>query len=294
MLFYHNLDSQNKATLWHAQGPDLEDFFQRLSTVNLKTLEAGKGAFGFFLDPSAKILSTFYYQRVAKNEAHIEIDNDSKLFFDFLEKFRFSETFTLLQIKKLKLILLSKDLVNFDLTIIPSNSLAFKRGMLEYGQPCMHLWIDPNDLTEFTKTSKAIEISSQKLLEMRVTECFPASPSEMNSDATPLDLGLSNLIPDFKGCYPGQEVIERIRAKGQPAKQLVRFLSESSMLKAGMNLIEEADPSSVVGKITTVFQTDPQITVGLAIVRRSHTKINLKLNSQEFPSEIIIILGART
>ena len=50
----------------------------------------------------------------------------------------------------------------------------------------------------------------------RVLALCPRVDHELVFDANPLELGLRAAIADNKGCYPGQEVIEKIISLGSP------------------------------------------------------------------------------
>jgi folate-binding protein YgfZ len=63
---------------------------------------------------------------------------------------------------------------------------------------------------------------------------------EIQAGRNPLDLGLGDFIPQQKGCYPGQEVIERQRSKGQPASRCVLIHKPRvSSIEPSMALDEE-------------------------------------------------------
>ncbi|MCI5066681.1 hypothetical protein MRY87_13250 [bacterium] len=48
-------------------------------------------------------------------------------------------------------------------------------------------------------------------------------PDDFPVSATPLEYELHDAIAQQKGCYPGQEVIEKMRARGRPPRRLFRF-----------------------------------------------------------------------
>lgn len=98
-----------------------------------------------------------------------------------------------------------------------------------------------------------------------------------NGETNPLEVNLKSAIHDQKGCYPGQEVIEKIIAIGSPAKKLcvVKCMSPSS---AGISAPLDLD----FGKLTSY-----QAPFGLAIVRKTHTTPGTTLNGNNIAFQVI-------
>jgi folate-binding Fe-S cluster repair protein YgfZ len=78
-------------------------------------------------------------------------------------------------------------------------------------------------------------------------------------------VNLSHAIADQKGCYPGQEVIEKIIALGSPARRLCRIRSESPLPEAPAALTDETGTEA--GTLTSSIGT-----IGLAVIGRRHLK----------------------
>ncbi len=93
-----------------------------------------------------------------------------------------------------------------------------------------------------------------------------------NGLTNPLEVNLGSAIHDGKGCYPGQEVIEKIISLGSPAKRLA--------LVEGANADELpallfAENGTEAGTLTSFFED-----VGLAILKRTHLTPGLKLKTK--------------
>jgi folate-binding protein YgfZ len=85
-------------------------------------------------------------------------------------------------------------------------------------------------LVETLTLDESIQVSSERdLHEVRIQAGVPCVPSEYHEEVSPLDIGRQG-ISEGKGCYPGQEVIERTIALGRPAKILImlRYLGDQS------------------------------------------------------------------
>ena len=91
---------------------------------------------------------------------------------------------------------------------------------------------------------------------------MPASPRR--SVPLLLDLrGLPDAVAENKGCYPGQEIIEKIAAIGSPAKRLV-LVNLHGPVSESRTLTDEA--GTALGEITSV---SPHGDTALAIVRKT-------------------------
>jgi len=100
-----------------------------------------------------------------------------------------------------------------------------------------------------------------ELIRIKSRSPKPGNEFTNKGESNPLEVNLNHAIHDQKGCYPGQEVIEKIIAIGSPSKQLclVKSLNPSS---ENLELPMDLD----FGKLTS-FQSG----YGLAVVRKTHT-----------------------
>jgi folate-binding protein YgfZ len=113
----------------------------------------------------------------------------------------------------------------------------------------------------------------------RIQKRIPKCGKEFlpNGETNPLEINLQIAIHDQKGCYPGQEVIEKIIAIGSPAKRLclVKLISET---KSDLPLPLDLD----FGKLTSF--THPY---GLAIVRKTHITPGTSLKANDLTFEVL-------
>ena len=87
------------------------------------------------------------------------------------------------------------------------------------------LWGPPELIEEVAGALRAAGVAVEgaaALESRRVRLGAPAAPREYQPRYCPLDVGLAG-ISEQKGCYPGQEVIERTIALGKPARALIRL-----------------------------------------------------------------------
>ncbi|MBC8108769.1 MAG: aminomethyl transferase family protein, partial [Anaerolineae bacterium] len=92
-------------------------------------------------------------------------------------------------------------------------------------------------------------------------------------------LQMSRAVSFTKGCYPGQEIVARMHARSQSARQIVGFRMDDDALPiAGAQILDEQ--SNVIGAVTssTISPVLSGAAIGLAIVKRSHVEAGKALH----------------
>src|SRR5690606_34194147 len=83
---------------------------------------------------------------------------------------------------------------------------------------------------------------SRAIERMRIENLRPRAGREITETFNPLEVGLKDSIADSKGCYPGQEVIEKIIALGSPARRLARIDGHGAAPAPGDKILNLAEP----------------------------------------------------
>ena len=97
---------------------------------------------------------------------------------------------------------------------------------------------------------------------LRVRRGLPAFPQDMGQRALPHELGLRDRILSFKkGCYMGQEVINRLENMGKLNRRLVRVRMDSAAQPGPVTVGEDA-----VGELTSIGTIDGEVW-GLGLLR---------------------------
>lgn len=110
---------------------------------------------------------------------------------------------------------------------------------------------------------------------LRIAAGYPAYPSEINEDYIPLEAGLRDAISFTKGCYIGQEIIARMESRGQLSKKLARlqFTSMSAMpAQPGDRLLMDGAEAGVITSVS------PAGDVALGYVRSAHAQPGARLS----------------
>ncbi len=110
------------------------------------------------------------------------------------------------------------------------------------------------------------EGSLVELLAARIEAGWPAMGSEITEASIPAETGVVAESVNFtKGCYPGQELVERMDSRGSQAPRFIRRLRGSGDVLVGDDILRE---SAVVGHVTSLATNDAGW-VALGAVARS-------------------------
>ena len=129
----------------------------------------------------------------------------------------------------------------------------------------------------------ALPCGAEALESLRIEAGIPRYGPDMSEDTIPLEAGLWSAISFTKGCYIGQEVIERLRSRGHVNWTLAGALIDSpSAPRSGEKLLGLGAEGKEVGAVTSSC-VSPTLsrTIALAFVRRefSHPGTRLALAS---------------
>ena len=105
-------------------------------------------------------------------------------------------------------------------------------------------------VTDSLRTSGIKELSSEEAELLRLTSGIPSFPQELNEDSLFSESGIKDALSFRKGCYVGQEVIEKVDAVGKLSRKLVHLCFQGDALPPLGESITYAD--AVVGKLVSV------------------------------------------
>lgn len=118
------------------------------------------------------------------------------------------------------------------------------------------------------KNERRLSEAEQSLL--RILGGRAAYGKEITGDRAFSEFGLEEAISSTKGCYVGQEVVERIASRGKAPRRLVRLRTEGSVPLAADQSVSSANGSEEVGRIlTSAGAADGSETVCFALVKNA-------------------------
>lgn len=137
------------------------------------------------------------------------------------------------------------------------------------------LWVDGPDVSQ--KLRQALDaaggtpVSSQALEYLRLLEGTPIYGTDIRDRDLPQETNQTQALHFNKGCYLGQEIVERIRSRGNVHRTLSPFRLEGTLPAPG-TVLQSADKP--VGELTSVAalpftsEAGGSLQIGLGYVRR--------------------------
>ncbi len=131
----------------------------------------------------------------------------------------------------------------------------------------------------------AVETGESVLEILRVESGVPRQGAELDEEVFPAEARLDRAISIDKGCYTGQEIVERIRSRGAVNYLLVglRFTGDAPPA-AGSELVNAEGKR--VGEVTSVAQSPGAGAIGLGFVRREHETPGERLRAGDGEAEV--------
>lgn len=234
-------------------GPDAADYLQRMSTVNIKKLAMDEQVPGAFLTGKGTVISlgtflkktnqTFWLcvspQQIEKTLQHLDQ-------FHFQEKLEVkdrSSEFSVLGIIRADGI--------YEDRIVPRNELEKTHSQL---------------------SQEGLSFLSMDLYHFyRILRGIPWVGWEVGDTDLILEASMDQAVARNKGCYPGQEVVERIFTYGQVNRKLVTVeLSVPVSVNLPETPLEFKKGDAPVGKLMSAVQVpnDSGKAVGLAYIKK--------------------------
>jgi len=139
--------------------------------------------------------------------------------------------------------------------------------------PRYELWAEPSVITDLANTlhDAGTPLCEEQSLEwLRILEGTPQIGTDIRDRELPQETDQTRALHFSKGCYLGQEIVERIRSRGNVHRTFGGFRLEGELPSAGASL--EADGKQV-GELTSVAtiplpDTAAATQIGLGYIRR--------------------------
>jgi folate-binding protein YgfZ len=144
------------------------------------------------------------------------------------------------------------------------------------------------DLAAKLEAAGAVAASPDDLRVVRVENRCPRFPDDYSSSNIPHETGLLQAVSFSKGCYLGQEIVERVRARGQVNKLLVSLeFDTTNPLEAGTT-VDHAGQH--VGQLSSpVFSPRRRMVLAFAIVRREAAAQGAAVTAGGVPGRVVAL-----
>jgi folate-binding protein YgfZ len=282
-------------TFLSVRGPDAARWLNGMVTNSITTLEPGHGNYNFILNAQGRILGDCTIYRENEAEAFLLATDASQV--DSIR--RHLDKFIIMD--DVELVPAPTDLNSCVLIgpgapeLVRSYYRSFRSGM----EPDL----DPLRLSISTETSDqivtpysglvpriefshadtdhllskfvelgAVPISSEALEWLRILEGTPRYGVDIrNTDSAhdlPQETGQTRALHFAKGCYLGQEIVERIRSRGKVHRTFSGFELTGSLPPTGATLHAEGKPAGELTSVAAIPLSSGTVQLALGYVRR--------------------------
>ena len=207
-----------------ASGKDARTFLHSQLSNDIASLTPGRSTYAFALDPGGKLNALLRVRCLADD--HFVLDTDAG-----------SGVAALARLNKFKI----RVQCNFDLDTVDvvavrglarggRDALARDEGALLVAHPsAVAAWRIGDGAADYFSISDAydsIRLGSQAEFEVeRVRRAWPTFGIDISDASLPAETGLIDVAVSFtKGCYPGQELVERMDSRGTTAPRVLMRL----------------------------------------------------------------------
>ena len=154
--------------------------------------------------------------------------------------------------------------------------------------PRFELWAESPEtiaaLTEALTTSGATPVSSEALNQLRILEGTPLYGVDIRDKELPQETNQTRALHFAKGCYLGQEIVERIRSRGNVhrtfhAFQLTSDSAETALPATGTVLESNSKPVGELTSIATIPLPTGPVQLALGYIRREALELSQARNA---------------
>jgi folate-binding protein YgfZ len=285
-------------------GEDRVRWLNGMATNNIQDLQPGYGNYNFFLTAQGRIQGDATIFAEPDSEAILLETSAAHLpaLTAHLDRFIIMDDVELADISATRtgLLLVGKNaaalLATIDVTTEPPDPLELAHVSwhsasidLIYAYspivPRFELWSDPAtiaNLSEALTTACAITADAQTLEALRVLERTPRYGIDIRNSDTAKDLpqetayqgAKSPALHFSKGCYLGQEIVERINSRGNVHRTFTAFTLEGTLPPAGTLLEVEGKQVGELTTVATIPGTTEPTQQALGYIRREALERN--------------------
>lgn len=156
--------------------------------------------------------------------------------------------------------------------------------------PRSHLGLAWNALSGAVHAMHGASIGMRALNCLRLEAGVAWFPEDFNDTVIPHEAGLETTHISFsKGCYTGQEIVERVRSRGQVNRRLLRLKFSSAETPVALTRLRTRDgEAKEVGVVTSsAFSPASGCAIGLGYVRREFNSAGSVLDCDGGTAEVV-------
>jgi tRNA-modifying protein YgfZ len=281
-------------------GDDRARLLHAMTTNHIQQLKPGEGLYAFFLNAQGRILADAY---ILCFEDHLLLDTEQETrqtLFEHLDKFIIADDVTLEDVTAETFCLglegprssqLAGDAampgphhryahIDWGEESVAAIAMTGSHGVRIYGALARR-----DDVVQKLEGAGAIAASVEDAEAARIRNFRPRYGHDVTDASLPQETQQMHALHFQKGCYLGQEIVERIRSRGHVNKTLMGFrLEGDEMPAAGANLFAGGKEA---GEVTSAVMAPEEGKVfGLAMVRVPYNKPGGTVGIDGRPAEL--------
>lgn len=268
-------------------GPDRIRWLNGMVTNNVRDLAVGHGVYAFLLNPQGKIQADLYAFNRGEN---LIVETDSSQVETVLQTFDRYIIMDDVEVENLggKIAVIGvmgakSGSVLAALFHIPElNPLEFRAmkwegidvSVVRLDNPAVtgyEIWISPDNADEVCNAllrAGADEVHAEALEAVRIACGIPKFGVDIRQKDLPQETGQERALNFSKGCYIGQEIVERIRSRGAVHRMLTGFEVSGHRPEAGFRIQDEGKDVAEITSVAGVPGEDGERVLALGYGRR--------------------------
>jgi folate-binding protein YgfZ len=305
------IDSNYRA-FFSFTGPDRQRYVNAILTSNVRDLKPGQGTVGLLLNPQGHILAeveTFLLEGSLLASSHSMIRERTFATFD---KFIIMDDVTLEDVTevtgtldiagpRIAQLLAGMGINNFaDMPLFAhaefsSGAIPFRLVRREMGgelaatmitarEHLAGLW---QELEKRVRAEGGAPVGMEAVNSVRLESGIAWFGHDYDDRQIPHEAGLEHSHISYeKGCYTGQEIVERVRSRGHANRRLteLRFPVDEAAAAETKLIFAGNEIGSVTSSAFSPILGQP---IGLGYVRREQSAVGTQLNASGIPAEVI-------
>jgi folate-binding protein YgfZ len=269
-------------------GGDRMRWLNGMITNNVRDLATGLGVYAFLLNPQGHILGDLYtYNRgdsLLVDTDHSQLDKmlqvfDHYIIMDDVEVVNVSDKLTALGVvgPKAKEVLKAAgfevpglDPLQFadltwqgtGLTLVRADNPAVE---------CYELWLAPGNVTPLWQAlvnAGARPVGTAALDLLRIASGIPRYGQDIRERDLPQETEQQRALHFTKGCYIGQEIVERIRSRGNVHRKFTGFEVQGALPALGTKMQAEGKDIGEITSVASLPTKGGERAVALGYIRR--------------------------
>jgi aminomethyltransferase len=262
-------------------GEDRARWLNGMTTNSIAALQPGEGCYTFFLNAQGKIqgdataflLPESILLRTAASQVHKLIETlDRFIIMDDVELFALPARPSLLLAGPDAPKLLS------ELGVTPPSPLHLVRteengvdAIAAFSPLVPRFELLGDERLPGRLATVAAEVPIETFEQLRLLEGTPKFGVDIREKELPQETAQTRALHFAKGCYLGQEIVERIRSRGNLHRTFAGFVLEGELPLAGTAIAAEEAPEKPIGELTSsgrIELGESPIQLGLGYIRR--------------------------